>query len=139
MYRLVIALALALIALPAGAQSSGAQTSNAGLSGQWQGSYGYTDSRPAVSFIMEATFTDGGLSGSISEPNTFGTPGVAFLHAYVQGSIDGDVIQFTKTYDGTGGQNHSVQYNGVIDRSNHRITGTWRIQGSGGQFTMTMQ
>jgi hypothetical protein len=139
MYRLVIALALALIALPAAAQTSGAQNANAALSGQWQGSYGYADSRPPVSFIMEATFADGGLSGTISEPNTFGTAGVSFLHAYVQGSIDGDIIQFTKTYDGTGGQTHSVQYNGVIDRSNRRITGTWRIQGSGGQFTMTMQ
>ena len=133
MHRLVIALALALIALPAGAQNA-----NTALSGVWQGSYGYTDSRAPVSFILEATVADDRLSGTISEPNTFGTPGVAFLHAYVQGSIDGDVVQFTKTYDGTGGQSHSVQYNGVVDRSNRQITGTWRLQGSGGQFTMTM-
>jgi hypothetical protein len=131
MVRLLVALALLLAAVPASAQSPSA------LSGEWQGDYTYTDSRPPVNFLLEATFDGAGrLSGSISEPNTFGSNDVSFLHAYVSGAIDGNVVRFTKTYDGTGGQSGSVIYEGVLDPSTSTIAGTWRIGDLGGQFAM---
>jgi hypothetical protein len=133
MRGLMLGLALAFMALPALAQSP-----NDGLSGVWEGAYSYTDNRAPVPFIFEASVSGGQISGTISEPSTFGTAGVEFLHANVVGTIDGDVVRFTKTYDGIGGQTQSVQYQGVIDRSTQRVTGVWTLTGSTGQFAMTL-
>jgi hypothetical protein len=110
------------------------------LSGVWQGSYGYggNDTRPPVDFTLDARVTNEHITGRMSEPNTFGTAGVPFLYASVDGWIHGRAVQFTKTYDGTGGQNHSVQYSGYLDRAHRTITGTWQLQGGLGHFSMTL-
>ena len=132
MRGLLIGLAFVLIALPACAQKSDTE-----LNGEWQGAYSYSDSRAPVNFILEATIVKDRISGTISEPNTFGSSGVAFLHANIAGTIEDGVVRFTKTYDGTGGQSHSIQYEGVLDPLRLQISGTWRISSMVGQFAMT--
>ena len=108
------------------------------LSGAWRGTYGYSDGRSPVNFTLDATVAGDRLTGRITEPNTFGAAGVPFLYANVQGFISGDTVRFTKTYDGTGGQSHSVPYEGVLDAAHRQITGTWALSGTGGQFSLTL-
>ena len=112
---------------------------NDALTGSWHGTYGYSDARPPVRFLFQANIAGNVIRGRISEPNTFGTPGVPYLFANVYGTISGDTIQFTKTYDGTGGQSHAVQYYGRINRASKQITGSWSLSGASGSFTMSLE
>jgi hypothetical protein len=102
---------------------------NRALAGAWRGTYTY-DNNPTAApgdFTFDLKVSGNTVSGRITEPNTFGTAGVPFLYANISGTIDGDAISFSKTYDGTGGQTHTVYYNGVIDRAAHTVSGTWFI------------
>jgi hypothetical protein len=105
------------------------------LSGVWRGVY-WGAGNPAVEF--QTTLTDGpgpGFAGSIVEANTFGDPAAPLLLATVQGRVAGDSVTFTKTYDGTGGQAHAVQYSGTLVSDRH-IVGTWTVGGVTGQFEL---
>ena len=50
----------------------------------------------------------------------------------LQGMVQGQNVQFTKTYDGKGGYSHSVTYFGALSGDGRSISGTWELQ-SGGQ------
>ncbi|MEJ0059716.1 MAG: hypothetical protein WDM79_09165 [Terricaulis sp.] len=105
------------------------------LSGVWQGVY-WGPSNQAVEF--QATITDvpgPGFTGSIVEPNTFGDPASPMLLATLQGRAAGESVSFTKTYDGTAGQSHTVQYTGTLLSDRH-IVGTWSLAGATGQFEL---
>jgi hypothetical protein len=130
---LIIALALGLTAVtarPAAAQASG-------LNGVWLGDYGYGDNRPAVKFQVKLRSDGARLSGGTIEANTFGDATALFLTAMVSGAVDGDgSVRFTKTYDGTGGQTHSVQYSGKLDPTGRCVHGAWVLGHSTGPFEM---
>ena len=107
------------------------------LTGVWHGLYSYALSEEPVYFV--ATLIDGGtfFSGTTHETwiSESGTPRT--LLAGVEGSArDGDVV-FTKTYDGSGGWEHSVSYVGRLSPDGSEIEGRWTIaRRAEGRFLM---
>ena len=111
-----------------------------GIGGLWEGRYAYSDGRAPVPFLLSLRLDgDRSVKGRVYEPNTFGDAQAAFLYAHVSGEFDGRVLRFRKTYDGTGGQRHSVQYQGRVDPQTRRINGEWDINGLRGHFEATFR
>lgn len=55
-------------------------------------------------------------------------PGFRFPRAIVWGSVDqSGKFSFTKTYDGSGGQTHSIYYEGEVSGNLQSAQGTWCI------------
>lgn len=104
---------------------------------QWQGSYAYDDGRPAVPFTATIIVNGGVVSGRITEPATFGDGTSPQLYANLSGSSDGYSISFIKTYDGHGGQTHSVAYSGTISGDGRSMSGTWRLSNLSGTWSVT--
>jgi hypothetical protein len=103
------------------------------LTGVWEGRYEY----PAETGQGPVTFTlvliqDGGrVTGMIREPNTFGERPDPWLHATFDGRYSSRELSFTKTYDGTAGASHDVEYKGQITADGDSVErGTWTIPGS---------
>lgn len=116
-----LALAFLLVVGPAQAKD---------MTAAWAGVYGYEDGRTAVPFELTLSQNGTVITGHIQEVQTFGSKSSDDkLRASIIGSVSGHVVKFTKTYDGTGGQSHSVNYNGtlVVDGENMFMFGTWRI------------
>jgi len=84
----------------------------------WKGRYAYAkDDRAGVPFTLEITSLQGAnFSGRTTEQATFGKKPCSTVHANVEGQFTGRTVTFTKRYDGTCGQNHSVQYSGRVDK-----------------------
>jgi hypothetical protein len=101
------------------------------IGGRWQGRFYYAGQQannPPVEFEVTLDVpSPGQITGRTSEPNTFGTPGVPFLYANIRGEIIDNRLRFTKTYDGTGGQTHSIAYSGMFNETWTTLVGTWRI------------
>ena len=110
------------------------------IGGRWQGRYYYAGQQgnnPPVEFeAMLEVPAPGQITGRTSEPNTFGTPGVPFLYANIRGEIVDNRLRFIKTYDGTGGQTHSVAYSGMFNETWTTLVGTWRINDQTGRFDL---
>jgi len=129
---------IAIASLVALGERASTRDSLSELTGTWSGRYEYPDRRPGVNFDMNLIFSQGKISGSIIEPNTFGKPTAKNLYANFSGSVTGDQIQWVKKYDGTGGVSHSVSYSGKLDRVNHRVVGTWTIKNFSGTFQLAL-
>jgi hypothetical protein len=97
------------------------------LTGVWHGLYSYPVYREPVYFV--ATLIDSGsfLSGSIHESEVGETGAPLTLFAAVEGTRAGSTVSFIKTYDGSGGWDHDVVYEGVLNADRTEIEGTWRI------------
>lgn len=110
----------------------------ADLRGVWRGAYAYDDDREPVGFTLKLDQRSKDLIGRSDEPQTFGTPGAGTLFANWTGKISDDgLLAFVKTYDGTGGQNHSITYTGRLVSPN-RIEGRWSINSyTNGTFNLT--
>lgn len=124
-YRAAVA-AIALMVTLSLAGAAGA----AGMKPEWIGAYGYEDGREAVAFYLSLSQNGKVITGHISETQTFGeTSPDGSLRAKIVGSVDGHKVVFTKTYDGTGGQSHSVTYRGTLVAEGEYMFmfGTWRI------------
>jgi hypothetical protein len=91
----------------------------------WKGSYGYLDNLAPVPFTLTFTTKGKGISGRVVEPATFGDGSSDKLIANIAGTSSGYEVAFTKTYDGTGGQTHSVQYRGAVD--GNTMYGVWQL------------
>jgi len=116
----------------------------ADLAGTWRGIYSYAgQSRSPVEFLMSLQVHGDTCQGRIEEPNTFGVPSVRQLYANVECQVvDGMAsprLKLKKTYDGTGGQFHSVDYLGDISVDRRSVTGTWRLGTQSGDFSLTKQ
>ena len=103
---------------------------------EWSGSYSYPDGKRSVAFTMTLSGSQGAVSGRTTERNTFGKPPATHLFGNVRGTINGSSIAFTKTYDGTGGVSHSVEYRGRI--SGNSMSGSWSIGSTSGGFSATL-
>lgn len=108
------------------------------ISGEWQGLFDYVqgDDLPAT---FEANLHPGAgnaFQGSIVELNTFSSEPYGFLLSTVTGRVNGSSVSFTKTYVASGAVTHSVTYEGVLEPSGRRITGTWNAGGNKGVFEM---
>jgi hypothetical protein len=107
------------------------------LTGVWHGLYSYPRYLEPVYFV--ATLIHGGtlFSGSIHEADIGRTGAPLSYFAYVSGNKHENAITFTKTYDGSGGRDHAVHYDGMINGDATEIEGTWSIEGDwGGRFLM---
>ena len=126
----------------AASEARGATVADSGISLPrfWSGRYFYgKNNRESVPFELDLKHEGMTITGRISEPRTFGNPTSNELYATIFGSIERDgSVRFTKTYDGTAGVSHSVEYVGLLKGSGDRreITGTWRIKRTTGPFTM---
>jgi hypothetical protein len=107
------------------------------LATQWVGTYYYANDSDSNTFSFELRVVGTTVSGRITEPATFGDGSSPWLYANVSGAISGSSIQFTKTYDGTGGVSHSATYAGEISPDGMRIAGTWSLPNLSGRFVMT--
>lgn len=109
-----------------------------GLTGTWSGRYEYPiKKRRGVDFSMKLIFSQGLITGSIIEPNTFGSKASRNLYAHFKGTVTGNQIRWVKKYDGTGGVDHIVIYEGKLDRAAQTVTGKWKIPGNwSGAFSL---
>ena len=103
---------------------------------EWRGNYSYPDGKQSVPFTLTLSGSQGSVTGRTTEPNTFGNKSASQLFGNVRGSINGSSVSFTKTYDGTGGVNHSVEYRGTI--SGNAMSGRWTIGSTSGAFSATL-
>jgi len=112
-------------------------SSVASMNGEWIGRYLYGDKNEQINFFASLRGQGGSFRGWIVEPNSFGSANARYLSANVTGTIAPDgKVEFTKTYDGTGGQSHSVYYRGQLS-SDGAIRGQWTIPPNGrGGFTL---
>lgn len=146
MFRKIRALIAAHLAiLGAGifclAAQGGPAAAQAGLATEWRGMYYYPsgDKRAPVPFTMHFNVTGTSFTGRTTEPATFGNGTSSQLFANVSGSFNGANISWIKTYDGTGGVSHSVNYRGSLSVDSTQITGAWNIGSFSGRFTATAQ
>jgi hypothetical protein len=106
--------------------------------GAWSGQYTPADAAAAPTELdVSFEVTDGRLTGTMSEPRTFGPTGVARLDSELVGRVLATrQVVFMKTYT-TPGVDHSVQYVGALSEDGTTIAGTWQLQASSGTFTLT--
>lgn len=107
------------------------------LANTWTGYFHYNDGRQPVPFRMTLRLSGNSFRGKITEPATFGT-GASMLSADVVGTITDGKVVFTKTYDGTGGQTHPVQYYGTLSADSQQMSGGWLIQTLSGTFVASV-
>lgn len=107
------------------------------LTGVWNGLYSYPALLEPVGFM--ATLIDAGasLSGTTHETCEVSPGRTAALFAMISGSRNGFSVAFTKAYDGSGGWNHVVHYDGVLNGDGTEIEGRWTVPGAmTGKFLM---
>jgi hypothetical protein len=97
------------------------------LTGVWHGLYSYAAYREPVYFV--ATLIDAGsfVSGTTHESEIGETGAPLTLFASIEGSKSGTAVSFTKIYDGSGGWEHAVAYDGLLNGDTTEIEGEWRI------------
>lgn len=130
-FALLVLPLLALVA-PAGAGE---------LTGLWEGYYEYGNGQEGVPFAMELIHGSVSISGELVELQTFGQEvDDGMLAAALSGSASGALLSFTKTYDGSGGVSHSVEYRGTVIKTDKGIliaTGIWETAGARGGWMAT--
>ena len=106
------------------------------LTGIWQGLYSYPQALAPVSFTATLLESGAWLSGSIHEVAQRHSGESTEASATLLGGREGQVVKFTKTYDGTNGWSHSVAYGGALSDDATEIEGRWATQGWSGKFLM---
>lgn len=111
------------------------------LQGNWTGAYEYPEGGPpAVKFEMRIAELGGKFVARTAEDNTFGENPTANpkLFADCKGKFNANTnkVSWTKTYDGTDGQSHSVEYTGTLSADGKTIEGEWSLEGVSGKFTL---
>jgi hypothetical protein len=103
------------------------------LTGVWHGLYSYDVAMDPVYFV--ATLMSGGnwISGTSHEAEIGQSGEPLTLFASLDGTRAELQIDFIKTYDGTGGWSHSVQYSGTLSPDETEIEGAWTIAETIGQ------
>ena len=134
-----IALALVLTAGATGVVSAPtpamAQTYSQ-LTGVWQGVYWGEGNQPTAFQATLQQGANGEFTGSIVETNTFSEEQIPFLLATIRGSVRGATVTFVKTYDGTGGQTHTINYSGQLSSGGRHVVGEWEANGARGRFEL---
>jgi hypothetical protein len=124
----------------AGQKDEPAAAGHNSLAGMWGGTYSYADdsNQQPVKFQMAIVQDGNTIVGFMKEPNTFGRQDDPWLHAGFKGRFDAKTgkVTFTKTYDGTAGQSHDVEYSGTMSKKDTLIEGTWDLGGSQGRFIL---
>ena len=111
------------------------------LSGGWDGIYNYPHSRRPTAFTATLRDVAGVIVGETSEPATLPGEQGSTLHALLEGSREGSMVRFAKTYDEPGhARRKAVLYSGIVNGDGTEITGRWEIPGNwSGTFIMVRQ
>ncbi|MDE1466149.1 hypothetical protein [Aurantiacibacter sp. D1-12] len=107
------------------------------VKGMWEGAYQYSSSSDVGDFPFKARLTenDGKVSGLVVEEDL--NQGTGTIRAQIEGTIEGRVIRFTKTYiEASNTYARPVEYDCEVNTEGDRITGTWRLPDDGGTFSM---
>lgn len=107
------------------------------LTGVWNGQYDYAFGYEPVGFMATLIEAGTGFSGGVTEtaPDRTGAP--LDLFAVIDGRREGHSVNFTKTYGGSGGWEHIVEYEGTLSPDGNEIEGEWRVPGAmNGRFMM---
>ena len=109
------------------------------LSGQWDGHFDYPSGfGPRTPFLASVDQTGGRISGTIIEPDLYGSAAPA--SATIEGVVAGDTVDFTKIYrKASSVYDNPVDYVGRVDETGNRITGVWSLLDINGLFEMTRQ
>ncbi|WP_395647844.1 hypothetical protein [Terricaulis sp.] len=131
--RSLLAAFLLCFAVLAAPSAATAQVSGS-LSGVWRGVFAGAGNQP-TEFQANLADMGGRITGDTTELSTRGADSYFYL-GDIRGTHQGDMVRFTKTYDGTGGRSHVVEYVGRVLPGGRRIVGTWSIGTTTGQFEM---
>jgi WD40 repeat protein len=117
--------------------NNGTKAPQTALASEWQGEYGYAPALKLapVPFTWVLHFKGQAITGREDEVNTFGDKSAPKLFADLAGTISGTSVSIKKTYNGTGGVNHSVQYQGTIGPDGRSMSGNWTIVTTSGTTT----
>jgi hypothetical protein len=107
------------------------------ITGVWSGLFTYPRKLRAGNFSATLIDTGNQISGSTSELCQVGPRAGETIFAMLSGRRDGHAVRFTKTYEGPGKPNHSVEYEGTLTEDFLEIEGRWYIPGNwAGRFLM---
>jgi hypothetical protein len=121
-----------MLAMLIGDRNLGQGTSS--LTGVWHGLYSYDVAMDPVYFVATLMCGASWISGTSHEA-AHGEEGLPLtLFASLVGNHADTQIEFTKTYDGTGGWSHSVAYSGTLSPDAAEIEGTWATPDENGQM-----
>jgi hypothetical protein len=97
------------------------------LTGIWHGLYSYPRFYEPVYFVATLIAFGDTFSGTTHEAaeGRAGAPLKSF--AQLEGNLTGQAISFVKTYDGSAGRNHAINYEGTLSGDGMEIEGTWQI------------
>jgi len=113
------------------------QDENDTLTGVWHGLYSYPAFLEPIFFVATLIASGPTFTGATHEAAIGQTGAPLTLFANLSGSQTGASVEFLKTYDGTGGWTHSVNYAGELNSDGSEIEGTWRIANQwSGRFLM---
>lgn len=97
------------------------------LTGVWHGLYTYPGQPEPVYFVATVINSGSHLSGTVHESEVGRNGAPLTLYAGLDGARQGDSVTFTKTYDGSGGWEHAVTYDGMLSADRTEIEGRWTI------------
>jgi hypothetical protein len=108
------------------------------IAGVWNGTVFYLDGRAPKPFTF--TFDTTGCRGRGDEPNTFGDQTSTRLFSNLECATNtlspGQPVTIKKTYDGTAGATHAVNYGGTVSPDARKISGQWSTGLSRGNFVL---
>ncbi len=94
------------------------------LNGVWSGCFYYeSEGQEGVTFSAWLTLTNGRITGSSLEPNTFVDEDKDELEAILSGHLDGEEIIFLKTYRGL--DQEPIYCEGSVCPRGEKIIGKW--------------
>jgi hypothetical protein len=125
----ILAVALALTAMTA-APASAEKASD--FAGSWVGAYRQGDTETPFRLQVDGS---GQCVGQITEVVPEGPRRAEFTCA-VRRQGKTLTLQLAKTYDGTGGWSHRVDYFGVFSPSRDTVGGVWNLDGASDSFWM---
>jgi hypothetical protein len=107
------------------------------LTGVWQGLYSYPGQGEPVSFVATLIETGSFVCGTTHETCSVTDASKQNLHAMISGVRHDASVTFTKSYDGTAGWKHKVEYDGALNSEASEVEGRWNIDGIlAGRFMM---
>jgi hypothetical protein len=107
------------------------------LTGVWHGLYTYLSHAEPVYFVATIIAHGDHFSGLTHEAQVGRSGAPLALHASVEGTVDGNQVNFKKSYDGSGGWTHSLMYFGQLNGERTEIEGQWVFPtGWNGRFLM---
>jgi hypothetical protein len=97
------------------------------LTGVWHGLYTYPGQHQPVYFVATLIDSGGHFSGMTHESEIGESGAPLTLYAAISGARHDTSVFFTKSYDGSGGWDHNVAYEGSINGERTEIEGRWSI------------